>query len=82
MALVVVGRGPGAVGRDRQPPLAAIERLDLALLVHAEDNGVGGRIDIKTDHVAELLQKARVFRELEGPHPVRREDTLYRCAGR
>jgi hypothetical protein len=31
------------------PTAAAVERLDLALLIYREDDGVGGRIDIETD---------------------------------
>ena len=33
---------------QRQIGLSAIQHLDLELLVHAEDNGMGGRINIKT----------------------------------
>jgi hypothetical protein len=35
--------------------LGTIEGLDLALLVEAEHDGVGGRIDIETNHFLELL---------------------------
>ena len=83
MAFVVVGHGPGAALLHRQTGLGAVERLDLALLIDREDDGVGGRIDIETDDVPELLGKFRVLRQLECPDTVRRElvglqDTLHR----
>ncbi len=37
--------------------LVAVERLDLALLVNREPDGMGGRIDVKPDHVFGLLGK-------------------------
>ena len=52
VALVVVGHGAGATLLHRQAGLGAVERLDLALLVDREDDGVGGRIDIEADDVA------------------------------
>src|ERR1700730_13956513 len=67
----------------RQTGLGAVERLDWALLINREDDGVGGRIDIETDDVAELLAKLRVLRQFERPDTVRRElvsfqDALHR----
>src|SRR5882724_7808217 len=53
--------------------LGAVERLDWALLINREDNGVSGRIDIEADDVPELLGKFRVVRQLEGPDTVGRE---------
>jgi hypothetical protein len=57
----------------KTPRLGAVERLDLALLIYREDDGVGGRIDIETDDVPELLDKLRVLRQFERPDTVRRE---------
>ena len=57
VALVVVGHGPGAALLHRQAGLGAIERLDLALLVDREDDGMGGRIDIEPDDVAQLVDE-------------------------
>jgi hypothetical protein len=42
MAFVVVGHRPGAALLHRQTGLGAVERLDLALLINREDDGVGG----------------------------------------
>ena len=71
MTLVVVGHRPGAALLHRQAGLSAVERLDLALVIDREDDGMGGRIDIKADDVAQLAHKLRVGGELELFHPVR-----------
>ena len=41
VALVIVGHGGAAPLLHRQPGLGAVERLDLAFLVDAEDYGMG-----------------------------------------
>ena len=71
MTLVVVGHRSGAALLHRQTGLSAVERLDLALLIDREDDGMGGRIDIETDDVAQLAHKLWVGGELELFHPVR-----------
>ena len=71
MTLVVVGHRPGAALLHRQAGLGAVERLDLALFIDREDDGMGGRIDIETDDVAQLAHKLWVGGELELFHPVR-----------
>ena len=63
-----------------QARLGAIESLDLALLVERKHDGVGRRIDIEPDHVAQLVDEVRIVRELELPitvrlKPVRLPDT-------
>jgi hypothetical protein len=50
--------------------LRAIQRLDLGFFVKGQDYGMGGRIDIKSHHIAQLLGKAFVIRELELPYPM------------
>jgi hypothetical protein len=50
-----VGHRPGAALLHRQAGLGAVERLDLALFIDREDDGMGGRIDIETDDVAQLV---------------------------
>ena len=54
-----------------QARLGAIESLDLALLVERKHDGVGRRIDIEPDHVAQLVDEVRIVRELELPITVR-----------
>ena len=83
VAFVVVGHRPGAARLHRQTRLGAVERLDLALLIDREDDGMGGRIDVEADDVLELLGKLRVVRQLERADAVRRElvglqDALHR----
>ena len=84
VALVVVRHRPGAARLHRQSRLGAVERLDLALLVDREDDGVGGRIDVEADDVLELLGELRVVRQLERADAMRRElvgleDALHRA---
>ena len=70
MSFVVVGHRAGAALLHRQAGLSAVERLDLRLFVDREDDGMGGRIDIKPDHVAQLVDELRVVGELELLNPV------------
>ena len=69
--LVVVGHGAGAALLHGQAGLGAVERLDLALLVDREHDGMRRRVDIEGDHVPELVDELRVGGELELPHPMR-----------
>src|SRR6516225_10887371 len=71
MARVVVAAPCGLTGAHRQHWLAAVERLDLGLLVHTQDNGMLGRGDVEADHIAHLGHEIRVGRELERLHPMR-----------
>jgi hypothetical protein len=68
---VIVGHRSGAAQFHRQTGLGAVERLDLALLIDREDDGMGWRIDIEADDVAQLVDKLRGGGELELFHPVR-----------
>ena len=71
VAFVVVGHRPGPALLHRQARLGAVERLDLALFVHAEHDRVLGRVQIQADDIDELLLEARVVGELERLHLVR-----------
>ena len=84
MPFVVVGHGPAAPLLHGQAGLGALEGLDLALLVHAQDHGLVGRIEVQPHHVGELLREPPVFGELEpfrpvGLQPMGRPDTLHGC---
>jgi hypothetical protein len=75
--------GTGAARLHRQPWLSAIERLDLALFVDRENDGMGGRVDVEADNVLEFLRKLRVVRQFERPDVMRGElvslkDALHR----
>ena len=61
----------GAARLHRQTRLGVVERVDLAFLIDRENDGMGGRIDIEADDVAQLVDKFRVGGELELFHPVR-----------
>jgi hypothetical protein len=70
VTFLVVGHRTGAALLHRQTGLGAVERLDLALLIDREDDGMGGRIDIEARcHAA--CRQLRVGRELELFHLVR-----------
>jgi hypothetical protein len=61
-----VGHGSGAPLLHRQSWLCAVEGLYLRLLVNTEHYGVGGRIDLKANDVANLRRKLRIIGKLEG----------------
>ena len=70
VALVVVGHGAGPPPLHRQARLGAVQGLDLALLVHAQQHCLVRRVQVEPDHVDELLLEAWIIRELEGLHQV------------
>src|ERR1700722_15403165 len=83
-SLVIMGHGSSAALLHREAGLSAIERLDLALFVDAEHDGVRRRIDIEPDHVAQLVDEIGVFGQLELSdamrlEPVRAPDALHRA---
>jgi hypothetical protein len=65
ISLVVVGHGAGTPLLHRQPWLGAIEGLDLALFVNAEDQGLVGRIEVEPDHILHLGGEVLVARKFE-----------------
>ena len=54
----------------RQAGLGAVERLDLRLFVDREHDGVGRRVDVEPDHIAQLGDEVGIVRKLELPHPM------------
>ena len=79
---VVVGQGSGAALLQRQAGLRSVERLDLALLVDGKHDGVGRRIDIEPDDIAQLVDELGIPGEFELPdamrlEPVRTPDALH-----
>src|SRR5947209_18631840 len=73
MTLVVMAAPGGLARPHRQHWLAAVQRLNLALLIDAEHDGVLGRRDIKPDNIADFDNKVRIRRKLERLDPVRLE---------
>ena len=53
----------GAHGQKRR---SAIQRLNLALLVHAQNQRSVGRVQIEADDVADLVDKQRITAQLKG----------------
>ena len=71
IALVVVGHRAQTPFLHGQPRLGAVQSLDLGLLVHAQHQGLVGRIQVQPHHVGQLLQKLGIARELEALRAVR-----------
>jgi hypothetical protein len=44
--------------------------LDLAFLIHAEDHGMLGRVQIQADHILQLVLEVWILAVLEGPDSV------------
>jgi hypothetical protein len=65
MALVIVGHRAGAPFLQGKTRLRPVERLDLALFIDGQDDGMGRRRDVETDDVMELLGKGLVIRQFE-----------------
>ena len=76
VALVVMRHRAAAPLFDRQPRLGAVEGLDLAFLVDAQDNGSFRRIKIKPDNIVELIDEMFVAAEFESLDQVRLEVML------
>jgi len=73
MALVVVRHGAATPLLHRQARLGAVQRLHLALLVHAEHESLLRRSQIEPDPSGELFQQSWIARPLEALDPVRLE---------
>src|SRR5271156_3289746 len=71
MALVIMRHGAGSTLFHRQPRLGAVERLDLALLVNAEHQGVVRRVEVEADDILHLLNKLLIVRQLEAAREMR-----------
>ena len=71
VTLVVVGHRAASAALHRQSRLGPVERLNLALLVHAQDDSILWRVKVQPNNVGQLLNKPLVFREFEGLGPVR-----------
>ncbi len=65
VTLVVVGDALDVAQAHGQHRLGSLQGLALALLVHAEDQGVVGRAQVQADHVAQFLDEERVIGQLE-----------------
>src|SRR6266849_4236275 len=59
MAVILKAMPFGPSGRERQNRIEPIQGLDSAFLVHAENSGIGRRLEVKPDDVGGLLFKLR-----------------------
>jgi hypothetical protein len=67
VALVVMSHPVRLATLDRQRRLGAIQRLDLRLLIHAQDQRALRRRQIQADDVDHLLDQLRILGELKRP---------------
>src|SRR5579864_7871176 len=73
MALVIVRHRLTATTLERQAWLGPVKRLDLALLIATQDQGVLRGIEIQPNDVLEFLDEVLVVRYLEALYPMRLE---------
>src|SRR5207237_7253013 len=71
VALVVMGDAFDVAEPHGKHGLGAFEGLDLALLIDAKHHGLIGWIEIKPDHVAQLLDEEGIGRKFEAAGAVR-----------
>src|SRR6516225_2262147 len=71
VALVVMTAAFDLSRSHWQQRLRAVERLNLRLFINAQDQGMGGRVEVQSDDVAHLVDKHRIARQLEGFKAVR-----------
>src|ERR1035437_3766640 len=57
-------------GPERKNRLGAIQRLDLALLIHTEHNRLVGWMQVETNDVTDFGDKLRIGAEFERFHPM------------
>jgi hypothetical protein len=76
MSLVVMRPALGKSGKHRQKGLSPIQSLDLGLLVHAQDNGLFGRIQVEPNYIRQLLLEGWILAELERRRSVRLKPVL------
>jgi len=71
VSLIVVRHGAETPLFHGQTRLGTVEGLDLAFLVDGQDDGMGRRIDVKPNDIAQFAGEVRIVRELELPIAVR-----------
>lgn len=65
------GTSLGHAGHHRQDGLLAVERLDLRLLIDAQDERMSWRRKIEADNIPDFIDEQRIARQLEGLRSVR-----------
>lgn len=74
--LVVVRRRCGAPALQRQPRLAAVERLDLAFFIDAKHESAVGRVHVKPDDIGDFRIELGIVGNLDALDEVRFEARL------
>ena len=67
---VIMGQGSAAAFLQGQAGLGSVQGLDLAFFVHAQNQRLVRRIQIKSHDIVQLLNKTFVPAEFEGPNQV------------
>ena len=65
IAFIVVGHGAETPLLHGQSRLGSVERLDRAFFIDGQDDGVGGRINVEPNDIAQLTDEVGIVRELE-----------------
>jgi hypothetical protein len=65
VADIVVGHAFDIAQAHRENGLGTIQRLNLALLVDAQDHGVLGRMEIQPDNIADLFDEKGIIGDFE-----------------
>jgi len=65
VALVVVGHGSAASLLQRKTGLCTVQRLDLALFIGAQHDGVFRRVEIETNDGLQFLGELGIVADLE-----------------
>ena len=65
VAFVVMSHRPAPAFLHRQPRLSPVQGLNLRLLINAQNQRLLGGIQVKPDHVGQLLHKPGVFRQFK-----------------
>src|SRR3990172_7332850 len=74
--LIVVSHRAAAALLHRQTGLSPVQCLNLALLVHAQNQGLLRRAQIQTNNITDLLNEVRVAGQLERLCPIRLQTVL------
>ena len=73
VALIIVRHGAAPTVLHREARLGAIQGLDLAFLIHAEDEGMLGRVQLQAYDILHFLLEVRIPAERERADPLRLE---------
>src|SRR5574342_144387 len=62
---IIMREGAATPSLERQSRLSPVQRLNLALLIDTQHQAFFRRVEIKANHISQLLQKLNVPRQLE-----------------